>query len=194
MEDENELLDSQNEMESSSTIDDSDSDTQTEENDIEVLRKQNAQLFERLQKAKGLVRDGSGKWIEKEKPEPKLEPKPEPKPEFYNEGLSVKDLVALRDIHEEDLDYLLDEAKLRKKSVSELKKDPYVKIILKTRQEERATAAVANTGTSRRGVQRDSDDEILNNFYKGKVSENPDDIQRLVEAELNQKRKAAKRD
>ena len=61
------------------------------------------------------------------------------------ESLTAKDAIALRDIHEEDLDYLLGEAKLRGKSISELKKDPYMKIILQTRAEERKTAEATAT-------------------------------------------------
>jgi len=73
-----------------------------------------------------------------------------------NDNLSPKDFIAMRDLHEEDIDYLLDESKLRKKSISELKKDPYMQIILKTREEERATAEATNTKVTRSGNKGES--------------------------------------
>ena len=73
-----------------------------------------------------------------------------------NEGLTVKDLLAVRDLHEEDVEYLLDESKKQKVSVSDLKKDVYMQMVLKTKAEERATAEATNTHTTRKGSKGES--------------------------------------
>ena len=43
-----------------------------------------------------------------------------------DDNMPVRDILALRDVHEDDVDYLLEESKLRCKTVAELKKDPYI--------------------------------------------------------------------
>lgn len=78
-----------------------------------------------------------------------------------SDTLSAKDIIAIRDLHEEDAEYLIGEAKLRGKTVYEMKKDPYMSIILNTRVEERKTASITNTGGSRRQSSKSSEEELL---------------------------------
>lgn len=105
-----------------------------------------------------------------------------------NESLTATDVVALRDVHEEDVGYLLGEAKLRNKSISELKADPYIKIILQTKAEERKTAAAINTGSSRKStsVSKPSDlaKKAINYLETGGVS--PEERQEAARAVIDE--------
>lgn len=156
-------------------------ETSTEETSDEVTA--------RLKKAEEVAKNQK---IRAEKAEKELKALKSTPPEPKVEGLSAKDILALRDVHEDDVDYILEEAKIRNKSISELRKDPYLQIILKAKAEERASAQASNTGVTRRAEDKLSDDKILSDFNKGIVPESEDDIQRLVEAEMNLKKKIAK--
>jgi len=132
---------------------------------------------------------------EKAEAELKALKKPQPKVETEtpkNEGMSLKDIRALQDVADEDVDEVLDFAKYKGISVAEAKANPVIQTLLKTRQEERATANASSTGNSKKGTKRNSGEEILNNFKQGKVPESDEDIAKLVEAELNAKRAFAK--
>lgn len=99
------------------------------------------------------------------------------------DGLTAKDVVALRDVHEEDVDYLLEEAKLRGKSVSELKADPYMKIILKTKAEERKTAEATQTKqTGRTSTNKNNVEKIMENFEQGIVPDDPEEFAKAQHA------------
>ena|SRR3990167_7920397 len=115
-----------------------------------------------------------------------------PVAEIKSEGLSAKDVIALRDIHEEDVDYLLDEAKLRGKTVSDLKKDPYVKAILKIRAEERTTAEVSTTSSSRQRSQPTTSDRVLNDFSSGVLPDTEEGGTALAKAQFEQLLKGTK--
>lgn len=106
--------------------------------------------------------------------------------------ISYKDILSLADVHEDDREYLLEESKLRGKSISELKKDPYMQIILKTKNEERQTAQATNTTGARRGSSKQTDEQLIENFHKGIVPESDEGIRRLAEAQMNLKRAIAK--
>jgi len=162
--------------------------------DLDSTQEESDEVNEELTKAQEIA---NNQKIRAEKAEAELKAlkKPQPKTETEtpkNDNLSLKDVVALRDVHEEDLDYLMEESTLRGKTIADLKKDPYMAIILKTRAEERATADATSTAPTKRGTKRDSDETILRNFEQGKVSDNDEDIMKLVQAEQNQKRAIAK--
>lgn len=104
-------------------------------------------------------------------------------------GLTAKDVVALRDVHEEDVDYLLEEAKLRGKSVSELKADPYMKIILKTKAEERQTALATQTKqTGRTSATKNNVEKIMENFEQGIVPDDPEEFAKARMAHLKNRK------
>lgn len=122
------------------------------------------------------------------KPEPAKEEKETPK----NDGMSLKDIRALQDVADEDVDEVLDFAKYKGISVAEAKASPVVQTLLKTRTEERATANASSTGNSKKGSKRNSGTELLKNFKQGKAPESDADIAKLVEAEFRAKRAIAK--
>lgn len=129
------------------------------------LEKTNKQLFERAKKAEGSKKS--------------------------EDGLSTQDTIYLAkaDIHEDDVNDVIEMAKLKKITVQEAHK--FLKPILNERKEERATAAVAAVGRQRPGSTKVPDESILRKAIKDGLPEDDEEIQRLVEADLARKTKKA---
>lgn len=147
---------------------DSKPEDEKEEVDIEDLKKRAAvstQNFERAKKAEDELK--------------KLKDRPQ---EVSKDGLSNKDVIFLAkaEIHEDDMDEVLDWAKFKKVPVSEAYKQ--LKTTLQVRAEERKSASVANTGNARRGSSQVSDESLLSNARSGKLPESDDEIKRLLMA------------
>lgn len=119
----------------------------------------------------------------------KASPKSVEKEEIPVSGMGLKDIRALQDVPDEDVDEVIDFAKYKGISIAEAKKHPVIQTVLKTKAEERKSAEVANTGTSRRGVNKQTEETVLEDFTKGVVSEKKEDIEKLVLAQLAAKRK-----
>lgn len=121
-----------------------------------------------------------------------LKNKPAEKENSKKQGFDLKDIRALQDVPDEDVDDVTEYAKFKGISIAEAKKSPVVQTLLKTRAEERATAQAANTGVMRKGATKVSHETILNDFNNGVVSEKDEDVQKLVEAQLAARRARAK--
>jgi hypothetical protein len=107
-------------------------------------------------------------------------------------GLSNTDLYALikNNVEEEDISEVVDYAKLKKVSIQEALKSNFIKTYLKEKAEERNVATASNTGTAKRSSAKTPDDVLLKNLQnKGELPESDDDMKRLIEAELQAKRK-----
>lgn len=130
-------------------------DTQESENLVEeeaTLEPEEVEVNEELEKAKSAFNDQKIRAEKAEKELKRLRALESTKVvEKPTTGLSIKDAVAIRDLHEDDAQYLVDESNLRNIPVYDLKKDKYIQIILKTRAEERKTAEATNTGAGNRG-------------------------------------------
>lgn len=70
---------------------------------------------------------------------------------------NLKDIRALQDVPDEDVDEVIRYAEFQGISIAEAKIHPVMKTTLKIRAEERATAAAANTGTTKRVNKVDGD-------------------------------------
>ena len=139
-----------------------------------------------LQKAKEIAQNQK---IRAEKAEAQLKAlKEAPKPIEKQNDMSLKDIRALQDVHDEDVDDILDYAKYKGISTAEAKKSPAMIALLKSKEEDRKTAQAANSGGGKRGTTQVSDERILEDFSRGKVSENDDDIARLADARFNQRK------
>ena len=103
-------------------------------------------------------------------------------------GMSIKDIRALQDVADEDVDEVVEYAKFKGISIAEAKKTSAMQSMLRTRVEERATANATSTQTTRRSS-KETEESIVNDFHQGREV----DPQKLAEAELALKRKAAKR-
>lgn len=102
---------------------------------------------------------------------------------------SLADIRALANVHDDNYQDVIDFAKFKGISISEAKKHPTMQIILKTAEEERKSAEAANTGSVKRGVQKDSNDAILEQFNKGIIPEDDDGLRKLAEARMAQRKK-----
>lgn len=133
----------------------------TEEVDVEALKAQNKKLFERAKKAEAETKKLKQVGVKKEE-------------EPSKPSLSAKDIIAIRDLHEEDAEYLLEESQLRRKPLSDLKKDPYYKAILQVRAEERKSAEATHSGKSRSGTSKLTSEQIVEMSRSGKQMDGAD--------------------
>lgn len=92
---------------------------------------------------------------------------PPQKDSKQEKGLSVKDLHALKDVHEDDVDDVLEYAELKKISISDAKKSTIVQTILADKVEKRKTAEATPTGATR-PVSKKLDGNTLNKNLKEK--------------------------
>ncbi len=94
-------------------------------------------------------------------------------PQKEDKGLSQKDVLVLAkaDIHEDDLDEVLDFAKYKNIPVAEALKNSTLKSILADKKEIRKSAEATNTRNARPGQQKVSDDALLGELSKGNVPE-----------------------
>ncbi len=76
-------------------------------------------------------------------------------------GMDFRDVRALQDVHDEDIDEVMEFAKFKGISVAEAKKLPVVQTLLRTHAEERATAMAASTNSSKRSSKSGSSGDIL---------------------------------
>lgn len=97
-------------------------------------------------------------------------------------SLSTPDILALTkaNIDEEDIDEVLDYANYKKISIKEALNSNILKATLSEKKEQRNSAAVVNTGATRRGSSQISDDRLLADARKGIMPESEADIARLT--------------
>lgn len=115
---------------------------------------------------------------EQETSEPKAEPKGESK------DLTSKDTIALINakVHEDDIDEVVEYAKFKGTSVSEVLKSSVIKGLLTERSEHRATAEATNTGKTRPGTTRASGETLLKKASKtGEMPDRAEDLDALLE-------------
>ena len=145
------------------------------EEEAEVLKQKNQDLYEQLKKAKGFIRDKEGKWVKKEKPAPETKVE-------GTDDITKKELFSLvkADVPDEDVDEVVLYARSHNITVTEALKKDECKATLKVRKEHRDTAEAANTGSSRSGRLKVSDDEFLFNASKGNLPEDDAGIRRLA--------------
>jgi len=103
-------------------------------------------------------------------------------------NLSLKDIRALNDVHDDDVDSIMDLAKYKGIPVAEAKKDPYIQNYLKTREEERKTAEASNTGGSRKTSSKSSAKDLLRKVQSNidDMPESDEEMEALVDEELKQ--------
>lgn len=124
------------------------------------LEAKNKQLFERAKKAETTRAE----------------------PQAPSESLSTKDVVYLAkaDLHNDDVDEVLELAKLKGISVS--KAHEYLKPILDVRAEQRTSASAANVSNVRRGPSKVTDEVLVSKASKGELPDDDEGIERLISA------------
>ncbi len=152
-------------------------ETQDEESDEQS--EETSQEDEKDWKAEALKYKAILDRNKNKKPETKTQPKEK------SDGMSIKDSYALiqANVHEEDLDEVLDYAKFKKISISEALQSNLIKATLADKSEYRKTANVSNTGAARKGSAKVSDDTLKSNLAKGIIPEKgSDEAERLFYA------------
>jgi hypothetical protein len=116
-------------------------------------------------------------------------PKPKANPSHVTPELDNATIARIYDIHEDDIEEVLDLAKFKKLSLAETLKLGATKAILAEKAEFRKTAETSNTGNARRGVGKVSDDVLLKNLSDGKIpAPGSEDAERLFWAKRGGKR------
>lgn len=175
---ENETVPAEDSKQATDTTPQVETEVETEETTEEV-EETPEELRDRLEKAEKKAFDQEQRAIKAEK-------RANQKPPTTAEQLNSKDLVAIMNakVPEDDIDEVVEYAKYKKVSISEVLKDPIMKSTLDLRAEERNTAASANTSSARRGSNRIPDDVLLSNANRGKFAESDSEIERLMAAKL----------
>lgn len=176
-ENEPEVIDSQDDTETTEnegveevieeTIEEAEPETEVED-ETETLRKEVETL--KAQKEH---------WREKAEKKVAVQPKAEP-----TGALSSKDLIALMkgDVHEDDVDEVVDYAKFKKISIAEALKSTVIRASLDEKREQRKTAEATNVGRTRSGNVRNSEETLLGKARKtGEIPDNRDDLDRMLE-------------
>jgi hypothetical protein len=144
-------------------------DSDESEEDVEAIKS-------RLQKAEELANNYK---IRAEKAEKKAKPE-------IKADLSTADIFALNKagVEYEDINEIVEYAKLRKVSVPEALNSSVIKTILAEKAENRKVAEASNTGKTAKRQTSVSDETLLANATKGIVPESDADMQRLIDARL----------
>lgn len=127
----------------------------------EELRKKNSQLYERAKKKEA---------------------------QESTSGLSIKDMHALRDVAEDDLEDVQEYAQFKKISISEALKSPTLKTILTQKAEERKTAMATATKGGAKAISKTTGEDLLRKAEStGEVPDDDASLQKLVEARRDRK-------
>lgn len=106
-------------------------------------------------------------------------------PEGNKQGsspLSLKDIRALNDVHDDDVDDITDYAKYKGISIAEAKGTPAMKNLLSAKAEERKTAEASNTGGGKRGSSNASGKALLKKLEdEGKAPESDKDMNAMLD-------------
>jgi len=122
-----------------------------------------------------------------EKPVETITPKKEVETETPKNP-DLKEVVAttkaLHDVHEDDVDAIMEWAKFKGISIPEAKKEPHIQSLLKTNEEERKTANATSTGKGKRGVTKKSIKAITDKANEYKDLDTDEDYEKLADARL----------
>jgi hypothetical protein len=108
-------------------------------------------------------------------------------PVSQSQALSNKDVLYLAksDVHEDDIDEVLEWAKFKNISVADAHKS--LKPALEIKAEQRKTAEAANISAVRRGPTKASEETLLDNARAGKLPDTEAEIERLIRAKQKAK-------
>lgn len=134
-----------------------DSNTDTTGDDDTAARLEKAEEIARNQRIRAEKAETALKALKKAPAEGK---------EKQTTDLSSREIIALRDVPEDDIDEVIDFARYKGITIAEAKKNTVMQTILRSRAEERATAQAANTSATRRGSKTNSSDVLISKVYK----------------------------
>lgn len=164
---------------------DYDIDEEKGKTDTEEVEETAEEKAARLEKENETLKNQKEHWRKKAtEGKPPVKPAAKPAETTADTALSSKDLYALMqaNVPEDDIDEVVEYAKLKKISVSEALKTNVVKTILNDKAEERKVARATNTGPSKRGTVKLSEDALIDKANKGDLPDSEEEMARLVRA------------
>lgn len=184
--------------EDDSSDDDSDDDSNDSDDDNKGKKKSDPldeitdpeELRKRAKKYRGMAGRKDRQSHKDDQPR-KQEKKPEAKPQ--QQALTPEDVLAFTNAkvtHKEDIEYVRKVARVEGVSIEKALEDSMVTDHLTRQAEFRRTADATNTGKARRGNNRPSSDQVIENAGKGKMPEDPEE---LANARAEQRRKSHKK-
>lgn len=152
-----------------------------DEKESQEREEEKKQILEKAKKAEELANNYK---IRAEKAEKK-----EPKDNAPKNDLSQTDMITLAraDIHDDDIDEVLEYARFKKVGVKDALGSSVIKSMLAERKEERATADATSTGNKRPGGKAVTGNELLSQVEAGKFPDSDEDINKLVDARFKSK-------
>lgn len=159
------------------------------EETVESLKAKNAKLQEAYENQKKRAEKAEGKSENKDNKKVV-----ENKKTSKADDLTPKDLYALMEnkVPKEDVDDVVQYARFTKTSIDDALDSDFVKRLLADKAEKRATARATNIGYNRRGSGKVSEQALLQKASQnGELPESDDDLDRLIDARLEQKRQKA---
>lgn len=145
-------------------------------------------LKEKLLKAEELAKNQKIRAEKAEAEAKKLKVVQPTEKETPKNELSLKDIRALQDVHDEDVDEVVEFAKFKGISIAEAKKHPAVQSLLRTKEEERKSADAANTGGGRRATSKTTGADLHERaMTKNDIPENEEDMKKMIEARFTPK-------
>ena len=150
---------------------------ETESEDSSALEEKNKKLFERAKKAEAEVK------VLRTQLKPAVKEVSAPQD---TDSLPQKDLIAIiqAQVPVDDVDDVVEYAKLKKIPVAEALKTNVVKAILTEKAEERKTASATATGSQKRGTSKPSDETLFAKSQTGDLPESDEDMRKVVEMRL----------
>lgn len=133
---------------------------------LEALKNENKTLKIQKAKAKEKVREVV-----------KTEPRNE---------MPQSDLIALMkaDIHEDDIQEVVDYAKFKNIPVKDALSSSTIKALLSEKTEKRKSAEVSNTGATRKSTAKMTDEALVSKFSKGEMPDSDEELTRLIEKQF----------
>ena len=142
----------------------------------------------RAEKAEAEIKKAKAEVEPSKKPEEEELPKKPMETTTPKNEFSLSDIRALNDVHDDDVNTVVDWAKFKKISIAEAKKTSEIQTLLREKTEERKTAEATNIKGGKRAIPQTSDKELLKKVMTGDFPDlEDDDFGRIAEARLKQK-------
>ena len=168
-------------------LSDEDKEVAIAEKRTELLNLEFTSLSEKAAKAEELAKNQKIRAEKAEQEARKNKPAGESETSKTSEPLSLKDIRALQDVHDDNVDRLVSYAKFLGVDIATAKKTPEMQSYLRTEEEFRATEAAKNAGRGSRGTAKTTDAELVEQAASGQLPDDDEGIKRLAEARQAEK-------
>lgn len=169
------------------SVDETEREQLISEKKKELLAQEFLSIQEKAKKAEEIAKNQEIRAKKAEAAAKKPQEKETPK-----NDLSLKDIRALQDVHDDDVDDVVEYAKFKGVTIAEAKNSSVIQSLLKTRLEERKTAeTIASTTRSKVGGVS-TEKKVLADFEKGITPTTEDESAALAAAQFEKLLKGTK--